>query len=113
MTEHKRKWFYLGKYFETEEEFTKYVYEVATRPVTADEFKILFHRLVDDLWVNLSVYGKVSTGAEIREDLERIFIQYLTHIDTQRVREEICNSVAKDGAISVAIDGKERKIPVY
>lgn len=74
------QFFYMGKYFDSEQEFWKHIKNFRNRETTQQDFDFLFDRLKKDLWINLQIrnfkiYNYNWTG--ILEDAFCFFIEKL------------------------------------
>jgi hypothetical protein len=71
------KFFYQGKFFETEEEFWAYVKDFTLRKTNAEDFDGLFNMLKKDVWANLMLRKSDITNSEVRNLLEELFMCFV------------------------------------
>lgn len=73
----KNKFFYQGKFFDTEEEFFSYVKEFNERQTTCEDFESLFDTVKKDVWTNLSLYEAKISNKEMCSILQEVFFLIL------------------------------------
>jgi len=66
--------FYLGKFFEKEEEFWAYVKEFSLRETTEEDFNKLFDMIKKDIWINLSIRKTKISNAELQPILQEALL---------------------------------------
>ena len=76
------KFFYHGEFFETEEEFWKYVENFSLTEVNEEKFHwVMHHFLATQIWPNLEIHGKIPTGKELHEVVNKLLLEALLEFE--------------------------------
>jgi len=67
------KFYYQGKFFETEDEFWAFVKEFNQRQTTPEDFDSLFNMVKKDVWMSLSMGKPEIRNQELSSILEEAF----------------------------------------
>lgn len=75
-----QKFFYMGKFFDNEEDFWKYVNDFSSKYTDEEDFNALFDMIKKDVWCNLNIYGIEITNSDLRQILSDSFYLIINKI---------------------------------